>query len=65
MCDTRHAPDTLFFVSEEDWRLYPEDEEVDADTVAWEVFERHGGQASSSFAERVNEGPQRPMVSLS
>ena len=65
MCDTRHAPDTLFFVSEEDWRVYPEDEEVDAEAVAREVFERHGGKPLSVFAEQLNQPPPRPMASLS
>jgi len=26
MCDSRHAPDTLFLIAEEDWRLYPDPE---------------------------------------
>ena len=63
MCDPRHAPDTLFFVSEEDWRLFPEDEAVDADAVAAEVFAAHGGGPLPGFPEVVNLG-SRPTVSL-
>ena len=65
MTDPRHAPDTLFFVAEEDWRLFPEDEGIDAEVVAKQVFEDAGGASSTSaFAETVNQGSTQVKVSL-
>jgi hypothetical protein len=33
--DPRHAPDTKFFIIEQDWRLYPEDLEINFEKSIW------------------------------
>ena len=38
MVDARHAPDTLFIVCDEDFRLYPSDETVHAESVASSIY---------------------------
>ena len=52
MTDSRHAPDTLFFVCEEDWRLYPTAERVDAAAVAKEVY--------TAIAQPLAPFPEQP-----
>ena len=55
MCDPRHCPDTLFLVAEEDFRLWPADEEVDAQGVAAEIHSQLAGSSStrSTFQDEV------------
>lgn len=63
MVDTRHAPDTLFFVCEEDWRLYPSDERVTSDAVAAAIYEASAG-TGSRFQTGLNAGGEIPRVRL-
>ena len=64
MCDPRHADDTLFFVCEEDWRLYEHDQPSQAELL-WDQAEAGPlsqspgfGQSSSSSAARTQEPPE-------
>jgi len=58
MSDATHAPDTLFLVMEEDWRLYPQEARVDAKAVVEHMsrtLPRRQG-SSSSVQTWLNEG---------
>ena len=42
MADDRHAPDTLFLVAEEDWRLYRQDCKGAGELTALDVLAEQG-----------------------
>ena len=59
MVDATHAPDTLFLVMEEDWRLYPQEGLVNAEKVVavmQQTLPRRQQGESSIFQESLNEG---------
>ena len=53
MADPRHIPDTIFFVLEEDWRLFERDEKVNSASVGKELFGRFGGGSGDSQEEKT------------
>ena len=69
MADSTHAPDTLFFVMEEDWRMYPEESMVEAEQVVARMLQtlprRQPGESSESQTS-LNEGggTRNPDVNL-
>ena len=62
MIDNRHAPDTLFIIAEEDFRLWPSDEHMDQDALAAAAWSQHApadaSGAASSFQEAPNQTPK-------
>jgi len=65
MIDPRHAPDTLFFVCEEDFRLYPSDEMVHAESVASSIYHSTEWPEPEGLVETVNAPPSVPKLRLS
>ena len=58
MADATHAPDTLFFVMEEDWRLYPQEGMVNAERVVagMQTLPRRQPEETVEFQTSLNEG---------
>jgi hypothetical protein len=52
-CDPRHAPDTLFFVAEEDFRLFEHEERADAQLFAEATIRAMEEQSGEPFAPEV------------
>ena len=59
MCDPRHAPDTLFLVCEEDFRLWPTDEDVNLEAVAAAIYAESA--EPSGFQEELNAASSSSM----
>jgi hypothetical protein len=62
--DPRHAPDTKFFIIEQDWRLYPEDLEVNFESPDG-TGEYGSSSASTDVAPSSMPGPVRYQKLLS
>ena len=70
MADDRHAPDTLFFVVEEDWRLFKRHSEVspqvmsDLAATAYAASSSAMATRGAAFQHEVNQGVLVPVEEL-
>ena len=62
--DPRHAPDTKFFIIEQDWRLYPEDLEINFESPD-DPREYGSSSASTDVAPSAMPRPARYQKLLS
>ena len=62
MADDRHAPDTLFLVAEEDWRLYRQDCKGAGELTALDVLAEQG--ASTQIPETLDDVYERRVAAV-